>query len=76
MHAIESDSFCMARARVPDTREKGYNKRRMKGLTSSATQRRLESVFACGIWPSHGWDEFTPEAGDFGCQSPSISHQT
>src|SRR5438034_6659500 len=26
-------------------------------LIISAAERRLASVFACGIWPSHGWDD-------------------
>src|SRR5438034_4056416 len=33
----------------------------MKGLVLSATQRRLASMFACGILPSHGWDEIMSE---------------
>src|SRR2546422_11585545 len=29
----------------------------MKGLVVHASRGRLASVFAGGIWPSHGWDE-------------------
>src|SRR5437867_3956416 len=38
----------------------------MKGLVARATQIRLTLLFACGICPSHGWDELL--AG--GCRVP------
>ena len=33
------------------------NKQEMKDLLLDASQRWLTTVFACGIWPSHGWDD-------------------
>src|SRR5206468_6616852 len=56
-HVIESKLLCIARARGQNPRNKVYNKRRMKGLVASAPPKRLASMFARGIWPSHGWDE-------------------
>src|SRR3989442_12121026 len=40
-----------------------HNKLQMKDLVRGANQSRLASMFAYGIWPSHGWDEFLPKQG-------------
>src|SRR6266536_3359995 len=62
-HVIESKIFCIARARVPTDRlrpQPSENER----LSSQRDSRRVASMFACGIWPSHGWDEVMPEKQD------------
>src|SRR6059036_1065701 len=41
----------------PNEGNEVHNKRRMKGLVVHASRGRLASVFAGGIWPSHGWDD-------------------
>jgi len=38
----------------------------MKDLVLGASQRWQTSLFASGIWPSHGWDD---RRGDSRCQS-------
>src|SRR5439155_20565454 len=50
---------------TPNGGNEVHNRRGMKDLVLSACQRWPTSVFAYGIWPSHGWDG---RSGDCRCQ--------
>ena len=56
-------------SRVPESNDGDdvYNRRRIKRLAASASQGRVPSVFAGGIWQSQGWDELMPEEQELDC---------